>query len=258
MAREVGRSQRAMRDLLANVSHDLRTPLTSIQGFSQAMVDGTLKHQADYEKAGRIINEEAGRMQHLVEDLLYLSRIESGQLELERRAVALAEIVVTCASRARRRGLPEGVSVETVVQATPIVSGDARRLEQVVENLLENALRYTPTGGSVTITLREERRKGIVSVHNTGSYIPEEDLPRLFERFYQANRSRSRTSHGSGLGLAIAHEIVEAHHGTLTARSDPEAGTTFEISLPLSDERAEQTRAYASPTDSEARLGAPV
>lgn len=235
MTREVARSQRAMRDLLANVSHELRTPLTSIQGFSQAMVDGTLRGRDAHADAGRIIHEETGRMQRMVEDLLYLSRIESGQATLERRPVALEEVVDACATRARRRAHQEGVDLEVEVATRSTVEGDGGRLEQVLDNLLENALRHTPQGGRIRVRLSQSaptRSRVELSVRNSGSYIPPEDLPRVFERFYQANKARSSSPNGSGLGLAIAREIVQAHGGEIIASSNPVEGTTFRVLLP--------------------------
>ncbi|MBI4495042.1 MAG: HAMP domain-containing histidine kinase [Chloroflexi bacterium] len=236
MAREVARSQRAMRDLLANVSHDLRTPLTSVQGFSQAMVDGTLKDAQSYAEAGQIIHQEAARMQRLVEDLLYLSKIESGQLVLERRTVALEEVVQACVARMRRRAEQAGIDLQVEVAARPSVEGDGGRLEQVLDNLLGNALRHTPPRGQIAVRLGETSARGgraLLTVHNTGSYIPPEELARVFERFYQVDKARSGPSEGSGLGLAIAREIVQAHQGDLSASSTPDDGTSFHIALPL-------------------------
>jgi two-component system sensor histidine kinase ResE len=244
MAREVARSHRAMRDLLANVSHDLRTPLTSIQGFAGALLDGTLSGAAGAREAGRVISEEAERMRRLVEDLLYLGRIESGEAQIERHPVDLAELA--SAARLRFAFRAEDAGVELRVQApdgVPIV-GDPHRLAQVLDNLLDNAFKHTPPGGSVTVSVQAEAPatgstraprvtpRALLAVHNSGSVIPRDELDRVFERFYQLDKARAGKA-GRGLGLAIAREIVQAHGGTISVESDAATGTSFLVRLPL-------------------------
>jgi len=243
MSRQVSTSHRTLRDFLANVSHDLRTPLTSVQGFSQAMMDGTIKSPEEYAEAAQIINDEAGRMRRLVEDLLLLSKIESGQLPIDREELDLRELLRVCVKRAGPQAQQAGVTLTMEADHQAQVIGDEGRLEEVFRNLLDNALRHTPRNGTVTVSLQpvgpsghggNGRDKGSVAtyrvaVHNTGSYIPPEDQPRIFERFYQVDKSRARNSDGSGLGLAIASEIVHAHGGTIAVESDPSAGTTFTV-----------------------------
>ncbi|MHB1162133.1 MAG: sensor histidine kinase [Chloroflexota bacterium] len=253
MARQVSVSHRTMRDFLANVSHDLRTPLTSVQGFSQAMLDGTIKAPEEYGEAAQIINDESGRMRRMVEDLLLLSKIESGQMPLDRSKLDLRELLRVCVRRAGPQAQQAGVNLVLEADHPVGIIGDEGRLEEVVRNLLDNALRHTPEGGAVTVKLGMKhapapapapagngREKGNgptgseelrVSVHNTGSYIPPEDQTRVFERFYQVDKSRARNSDGSGLGLAIASEIVHAHGGTISVESDPTAGTTFTVAI---------------------------
>jgi len=248
MAHEVGLMHRTMRDLLANVTHELRTPLTSIQGFAQAMVDGTIKTPEEYAEAGRIIGEETTRMHRLVEDLLYLSKIESGQVRIERSDLDLPELLHTCVRLVQREAENAGLALEVDTPPVPTVSADGHRLQQVFVNLLDNALKHTPPGGKIEVKAYAEpdrivridesgRRKAAqnwiaVDVHNTGSHIPASDLERIFERFYQVDRSRARNHDGSGLGLAIVQEIVQAHRGKITVKSDPIAGTTFTVHLP--------------------------
>jgi signal transduction histidine kinase len=233
MAREVSSSQRMMRDLLANVSHELKTPLTSIQGFSQAILDDAIADEDQLRESTRIINDEANRMRGLVDDLLLLSQIESGQTVMEHANVDLQALLERTLERfqwALRDGeIRSGISIERV---SP-VRGDARRLEQVFSNLLQNAVRHTPPGGEITVRSSTERDGRVsVSVHNTGSYIPPADLPRVFERFFQVDRARARKGGSSGLGLAIVAEIVEAHGGTVSAKSDERTGTEFTVTLP--------------------------
>ena len=233
MTRQVSRSHRTMRDLLANVSHELKTPLTSIQGFSQALEDGAISSPEEYRQAGRIINEETQRMRRLIDDLIELSRLESGQAVMQRDAIDLADLLRVCARRFEWQLKESGAAMHLDLRSLPPLEGDERRLEQAFTNLIDNAVRHTPQGGSITV--RAEAQNGLVSiaVHNTGSYIPPEELPRLFERFFQIDRNRSSGAGGAGLGLAIASEVVQAHRGDIRASSDRERGTEFLVTLPL-------------------------
>lgn len=233
MARQVGRSHVQMRSLVANVSHDLKTPLTSILGFSQALRDGDVEGEQARETAG-IIHEEAVRVRALVDDLLYLSEIDAQQLVLSRAPLDLGVF----AARAVRRFEPSmrerGITITAAASPADLtVEGDSAKLERVLDNLLDNARKYTPVGGSVAVTVEAEAgapSQVRLSIFNSGARIPADELPRLFERFYRLDRARGRTA-GSGLGLAIARDLVELHGGTLTATSD-QRGTTFTLTLP--------------------------
>jgi len=233
MAKEVSTSQRTMKDLLANVSHELKTPLTSIQGFSQAILDGVVTDGEDVKEYSRLVYEEAQRMRGLVDDLLLLSQIESGQVSMDHKRINLEQLLAHTMERfqwaIRDAGIQSGVSLERL----PDVVGDARRLEQVFSNLLQNAVRHTPPGGIITINGKVMVGGHVtISVHNTGSHIPKEDLVRVFERFFQVDRARTRKGGSSGLGLSIVKEIVEAHGGTVRAVSSEERGTEFIVVLP--------------------------
>jgi two-component system sensor histidine kinase ResE len=222
-----------MRDLLANVSHELKTPLTSIQGFSQAMLEGAIKSDEEFRESSRIINEEATRMRALVDDLLLLSQIESGQVAMQHKHIDLESLLQATLERfqwaVRDAGIESGLHVDRL----PEVHGDERRLEQVFSNLVENAVRHTPPGGRIAISAFTLRGgEASVGIHNTGSYIPTEDLPRVFERFFQVDRARARKGGSSGLGLSIVREIVEAHGGSVRAVSTPDDGTEFIVVLP--------------------------
>lgn len=233
MAREVSSSQRMMRDLLANVSHELKTPLTSIQGFSQAMLDGAVADEEQFRESCKIINDEANRMRALVDDLLLLSQIESGQVAMQHHHVDLVLLLQHTIERFTWTLRDAGIESHLRLGHLPEVHGDERRLEQVFSNLVENAVRHTPRGGAITITAQGQRNGEIrIGVHNTGSYIPPEDLPRVFERFFQVDRARARKGGSSGLGLSIVSEIVEAHGGAVQATSDAATGTEFVVTLP--------------------------
>jgi signal transduction histidine kinase len=232
MARQVSASYSTLRDFLANVSHELKTPLTSIQGFSQAMTDGSLTKPEDYAEAGRIINDEALRMRGLVDDLLYLSQVEAGEVVMHFDRLNVPDLLLATRERFSRRAGQAGIELRVEAATTPPISADARRLEQALANIVDNAVRYTPPGGR--ITLRSTASDGHIqlAVHNTGSVIPPEALPHIFDRFFQADPERARAEGNSGLGLAITHEIIEAHGGNVAVTSSAVAGTEFVITLP--------------------------
>ncbi|MFN8523600.1 MAG: HAMP domain-containing sensor histidine kinase [Chloroflexota bacterium] len=236
MTREVGRANRALRDIVANVSHDLRTPLTSIQGFSQAMLDGTLSTRDDYNQAARIVHDEASSMARMVEDLLELSQIEAGHVSLELAPGDLAAIVGQSVDRHQVAATDRGVELVYVASVHPTVRQDPRRIHRVFDNLIGNAVKFSPAGGRVIVRVEESprEREAVVTVHNDGPPIPEQDLPRIFDRFYRGDKSRS-SGRGSGLGLAIAREITQAHRGHIEVTSSQLDGTTFRIGLPLLD-----------------------
>ncbi len=232
MAREVNRSQSTLRQFLADASHELRTPLTSIQGFSQAMAEGTIDTPEGLADSARIINDEAQRMRALVDDLLDLSRIEGGQAAMQKETLDLADLLRTTVERFERRAREKSVDIQVEAPELPSMEGDVRRLEQAFANLLDNAVRHTPPDGSVAVRAQVVDGTVRVAVRNSGSLIPAEDLPHLFERFYQVGKSGGSEGH-SGLGLAIASEVVHAHEGTITAKSSKEEGTEFTVTLPL-------------------------
>ncbi len=235
MAEQVAATQQAQRDFLANVSHDLRTPLTSIQGFSQAIAEGVASDPEAARRAAQIIRDETARLHRMVESLLDLARLEAGHLELRRQPLALGDLL---------RGVGESLSVKarehqlelrlTIPPDLPRLMGDGDRLAQVFTNLLDNAIKHTPPGGLVTLSAAVTNGGVTVIVRDTGEGIPPEDLSRIFERFYQVDKSRHRDHQsGLGLGLAIARQIVEAHGGTIKASSTVGQGSTFTVWLPL-------------------------
>lgn len=237
MASEVADSQRTLRDFVANVSHDLRTPLTSVQGFAQALMDGAVRGPDGAAQAGRIIYDESERMRRLLEDLLELSRIESGQIKLEIGSVSLASLAERASQRLHAQAAEHQIRLDLNLQPTPNVLADERRVEQVLDNLLSNAFKFTPAGGVVTIRVQPillaATQQAMLAVHNTGSYLPADELARVFERFYQVDKSRAQSVNGSGLGLAIAREIAQTQRASLTVVSDPTTGTEFRFILPL-------------------------
>jgi signal transduction histidine kinase len=233
MAAEVEATQQAQRDFIANVSHELKTPLTAIQGFSQALLDGTAGDPEAARRAAQVIHEEADRMRGMVNELLTLARFDAGQVQMARQRVALQTLLEGCVERLAPQAQAAQVHIDLEAPERVMVVGDRERLAQVFTNLLDNAVAHTPAGGSVRVRVPPPHEAGYVeiAVKDTGSGIPPEALSRIFERFYQVDPSRQR-SRGAGLGLAITQEIVEAHGGTITVESVEGEGTTFLVRLP--------------------------
>ena len=229
MATEVGRSQRAMRQLVANMTHDLKTPLTSISGFSQAILEGLPDSAGEYQRLGQVIHDEAEHMSALVEDLLYLSRIDAGELALTLDDVNIDALVQAMAQRFGYQAEQNEVALRFALQAG-VVRGDGRRLEQVFTNLIDNAIRFAPRGSEVLLRSYRDGAIVAVEVHNAGPPIAAEALPHVFDRFYQGDPSRRRGH--QGLGLAIVQELVQAHGGNVSVQSAAESGTTFTVRLP--------------------------
>lgn len=231
MAYEVGHSRQLLRDFLANVAHELKTPLTSIRGFVQAQLDGTVQDQAGRENALRIVDGEAARLQRLVAELLELSRLEAGQIGIAREPVNLKELTDHCVEVFVLRAEDKDVRMLVDLPQSLQVMGDFDRMEQVLSNLIDNALRHLNPGGQVKISARQSpKNKVTISVADNGPGIEPRELPHIFERFYTAS---DRSQHGTGLGLAIAREIIRAHGGELTVESIKGNGTTFVMTLPV-------------------------
>ncbi len=235
MAAAVKASQKTQRDFLANVSHDLKTPLTSIRGFAQAIEEGAAEKPADVLRAATVIREESERLIRLVADLLDLAKLESETAPARAEPVDLAALVGALTERLAPRASEKGVQME-LGRPLPAarVQGNADRLAQVIQNLLDNALKYTPAGGVVRVGLAGAQGRVTLSVADSGPGIPAEDLDRIFERFYQVDRARGRSADaaGVGLGLAIVKEIVTRHGGAIRAESVVGIGTRFVVELP--------------------------
>jgi signal transduction histidine kinase len=219
MARRVGEAHTQMRTLVANVSHDLKTPLTSILGFSQALRDGAGADDAESRRMGEVIHEEAARLSTRLNDLLLLSEIEGGQMLLQRDEIDLRKLVQGAVTRIEPDVRQRGVHLDVELNDEVSVNADGPKLERAVENLLDNARKYTPANGELRVRAFENGTAGAcVEVANTAPDLTPEEMPRLFERFYRRDRTRAdRNGAGSGLGLPIARELVELHGGKLDA-----------------------------------------
>ena len=234
MTEQVQAGQVAQRDFLANVTHDLRTPLTSIQGFSQAIIDGVASDPGAAERAAQIIYDEAGRLNRMVQELLDLARIEAGRFSMRRHSIRLDELLNSVGERTSPRADEKGLSLNLEVPELPSIAGDGDRLVQVYTNLLDNAIKHTPEGGTVTLRAAVQDGGILTQIRDTGEGIPDADLPHIFDRFYQVDKSRqSQRRDGAGLGLTITKGIIEAHGGRLRVDSQEGVGTTFSTWLPV-------------------------
>ena len=232
-------SQKSQREFVANVSHELKTPLTSVQGFAQAILDGTASTPESHQQAARVIYDEAGRMHRMVLNLLDLARLDAGTLDLQRIPVDLPALLNNIIEKFTPQARAAGVTISMEAATLPTIIGDGDRLAQVFTNLVDNALKNTPSGGQIILQAIPSGTEVRVEVTDTGVGIPPEAITHIFERFYQADPSRSGgKKHGTGLGLAIVKEIVGAHGGTISVRSVPGAGSTFTVTLPMTTPEA--------------------
>ena len=224
-------AEKARREFTANVSHELKTPLTSILGYAEIMQNGVAGEDKLRQFAG-LIHAEATRLIQLVEDILKLSRLDENRLPADRRRVSLKGLCEEAASRLAPEAEKRGVSIK-VEGGECAMEGSPSMLGELVYNLLDNAVKYAGAGGQAALSLSLRGERILLTVRNTGTPIPPEHLPHLFERFYRADSSRSREQGGYGLGLAIAQAVVSAHRGTISVASDNVQGTVFSVSFPI-------------------------
>lgn len=228
------RQQAFYRNFIQNVSHELKTPLTVIQGHAAKIGDAPSDREG-WIASIRIISEEAKRLTQLVDNLLTLARLESPSFHLDlaptNLGALLEESILQMSELAEKRQIAISLNLAS---GLPRVQADQARLKQVVLNLLDNALKYTPPGGEVTVNLKAdpEAKRLVCSIHDTGEGIPEEDLPYIFDKLYRARRAKGRPVEGSGLGLTIVQQIIRAHGGEIEAQSELGAGSTFTFKLP--------------------------
>lgn len=234
---EETRLQEMRRDFVANVSHELRTPLATVKGYVETLLDGALEDRQVCERFLHTVARETDRMTRLVQDLLLLSQLEHGQASWHMEPVDMRDPAGQALERLRPAAERKGLRlVLDAPDDLPLVEGDEAMLTQVFSNLLSNAVEFTPSGGSVTVSLRADGERLVSVVEDTGTGIPPEDLPRVFERFYRVDKGRSRELGGTGLGLSIAREIVQAHRGDISITSVPGQGTRVAFWLPRGDD----------------------
>jgi two-component system phosphate regulon sensor histidine kinase PhoR len=230
---DMKRLERVRQDFVANVSHELRTPLTAIKGYVEALRDGGLQDPAQAEQFLKVIQHHSERMDKIVSDLLLLSEMESAERVLQRETVHLPELIRTAVETLRplAEGKKHNLRVESL-EGLPTLRADSQKVHQVMINLLNNAISYTPEGGSITVKARPVQGGVEITVADNGIGIPPDDLPRIFERFYRVDKGRSRELGGTGLGLSIVKHIVEAHGGQVRVESKPGKGSRFTFFLP--------------------------
>jgi len=231
---ELRRLERVRRDFVANVSHELKTPLTAIQGFAETLLAGALDDRQNRQHFLEIIRDHARRLARLTDDLLKLSLVEAGKLDMEFQPLAVTELIDSCVETTRLGAEEKQQTLQVECPADlPTIRGDSRRLQEVLQNLLDNAVQYTPAGGRITIRAQASNGTVVITVSDTGIGIPQADQARIFERFYRVDAARSRAVGGTGLGLAISRHIVEAHGGRIWVESTVGQGSDFHFALPI-------------------------
>lgn len=228
---ELKRLEQIRKDFVANVSHELKTPITSIKGFSETLLDGALYDEDTLRNFLTIILNESNRLQVLIQELLHLSKMEHQVIEIQSDNIDLVMLLEEIGTMLSTRMQNKQITFEIDVPEQAMVEGDLPRIKQVFINLLSNAVNYTPVGGKVNVIVKEENDFVTVAIQDNGIGIENKELPRIFERFYRVDKARSRDSGGTGLGLSIVKHILEIHHGKVTVDSTVGVGTVFTVTL---------------------------
>ena len=231
MLAELSQAEERRRNLIADVAHELRTPVADIKAYLEAIHDGLMEPNGSNLDS---IYEDINLLSRLINDLQLLALADAGRLGLIRRPESITQVVSNVVTSMRPQFEGKQIVVKLELPDLPQVEIDAQRISQVLRNLLDNAVRHTPGGGAISVILRETSGNIEVSVSDTGEGIPAEDLPHLFERFYRVDKSRARHTGGSGLGLTIAKRLVEAHGGMITFQSEVGNGSRFSFTIPRS------------------------
>ena len=226
--------ERVRRDFVANVSHEFKTPLTAIQGFAETLLAGAIDDAQNRVRFLEIILEHSQRLARLTDDLLRLSQMDADRLGLEIRGVGVQQFVESCVETAQRPAAERDLRISVNLSSRlPEIAADRRRLAEVLQNLLDNAIQYTPPGGQIMLSASANGSEVTFTVSDTGIGIPQTDQPRIFERFYRVDVARSREVGGTGLGLAIAKHLVEVHGGRIWVESEVGQGSQFHFTVPI-------------------------
>ena len=236
MVEKVQESMQSQKDFVANVSHEFKTPLTSIQGFSQALFDGTINKKADTKQAAKIILGETERLNFLVNDLLTLARLDAGTIIMEKSPIDMNQLIRNILEKFQFQIDQAKIKVERNLADPLVIPIDAERISQVINNLIDNAIKFSPRGGSIQISTFSDGNSGIFTLTDSGPGISQNDQKRVFERFFQTDVSRKGGyGRGVGLGLSIARQVVAAHQGDISVKSRLGEGSTFMVKLPLTN-----------------------
>ncbi len=231
---DLRRLERVRRDFVANVSHELKTPLTAIQGFAETLLGSAIDDREHRRRFLEIILDHARRLARLTDDLLELSQIEADRMELEIRPLPVAPLIENCVETTRPRAVEKQLALSIDCPPDlPEIAGDRHRLSEVLQNLLDNAVQYTGPGGRIEVSARADGRDVVITVSDTGIGIPQADQTRIFERFYRVDTARSREVGGTGLGLSIAKHLVEVHGGRIWVDSEVGRGSSFHFTVPI-------------------------
>ena len=231
---ELRRLERIRQDFVANVSHELRTPLSNIKGYSETLLGGAIRDEANSKEFIDIIYRESGRLSNIIDDLLDISRMESGKIKMVFLPVEAGEAIKKAIAVLKNSFASKSINIElSVPPDLPRILADEGRFTQVLLNLLDNAIKYTPERGGIKVFALKKDNFIQIEVADTGSGIPEKDLTRIFERFYRVDKARSRELGGTGLGLSIVKHIVQTHGGEVSVRSDLGKGSTFSFTIPI-------------------------
>jgi two-component system, OmpR family, phosphate regulon sensor histidine kinase PhoR len=231
---EMKRLERIRQEFVANVSHELRTPLTVIKGYVEALREENLESSPGAQEFLKVIDRHAARMEKIVADLLLLSQLESPGRYLRKEPTRVSELIRTAFESVSPLGEAKNQTFESKIPPDlPLLPGDSQKIHQMLVNLLQNAVNYTPPGGKILVEAKKDGGGIQIEVADTGIGIPAEDLPRIFERFYRVDKGRSRELGGTGLGLAIVKHIAEAHGGRVSVESKLGQGSRFKVFLPL-------------------------
>src|SRR2546430_1923857 len=231
---ELKRADEIRRDFVANVSHELRTPLSILRGYIETLLDDPETSRDELERILEVMKRHSNRLGILVDDLLTLAQLESANPNLQLSDVRLSELFAAIVHDWAKKFAEKKLSVDIAIAANlPIIRADETRLQEILYNLLDNSLKYTQPGGKIRLQAQRSGEEIALSVSDTGLGISEADLPRVFERFYRADKARSRELGGTGLGLSIVKHIAQMHGGTVEAESELGLGTTIRVSLPL-------------------------
>lgn len=232
MSESVQKEDEKKREFLADVSHELRTPISYIKGYSEALETGMIKEPEEKNKYLKLINRESGRMVKLVEDLLDLSRLDADEYRLIKNPFPLAQLIDDFIIKYGPAMKEKNISLILDLDPDIIINGDEGRLEQIFHNIIDNSIRYTESGGRISITLSKDAYGCKVEIKDTGTGIPEEDINKLTQRFYRVNKARTRADGGTGLGLAIVDKLVKLHDGKMEIASELGQGTAINLYFP--------------------------